>query len=155
MNQKASAHLYYNMHTYFRMRMPRLYESVYRKKKIAKYIVSGGMATATNLAVLYALTDFFRVHYLVSSVFAFIVSVVVSFSMQKFWTFEDSSRDALHTQFVSYSMVVIANLALNTFLVYAFVEWFSFWYLVAQFLAGMFIAVVSFFAYRDLIFKRV
>ncbi|MBU6388633.1 GtrA family protein [Patescibacteria group bacterium] len=122
--------------------------------QIVKYVVSGGSATATNLTVLYVLTDFFRMYYLVSSVCAFIVSVIVSFSMQKFWTFEDSSRDNVRTQFAFYSAVVLANVALNTFLVYAFVEWFSLWYLAAQFLAGMLIAVVSFFAYRNLVFKR-
>ncbi len=149
-----STRFYYGLHTYFRTRTPRLYESVYRRKKVAKYVVSGGMATVTNLAVLYALTDFLHVYYLVSSVFAFIISIVVSFSMQKFWTFEDSSKDRVHTQFAFYSAVVLANLVLNTFLVYAFVEWLSLWYLIAQFLAGILIAIVSFFAYRNLVFKQ-
>ncbi|HVB19801.1 MAG TPA: GtrA family protein [Candidatus Paceibacterota bacterium] len=155
MNQKTPIYLYYHgLHTYFRTRTPRPYDGVYRRKKVAKYIVSGGVATVTNLVVLYTLTDFFRVYYLVSSVFAFIVSVIVSFSMQKFWTFEDTSRDALHMQFAFYSLVILANLVLNTFLVYAFVEWLSLWYLIAQFLAGMLIAIISFFAYRNLVFKR-
>ena len=73
--------------------------------------------------------------------------------MQKFWAFEDSSKDDVQAQFILYSLVVLANLALNTFLVYALVQWLSIWYLLAQLLGGIVIAVVGFFAYRNLVFK--
>jgi putative flippase GtrA len=145
---------YYHVHSYFRDHMPRTYEYVYAKKKIAKYIFSGGIATATNLLVLLTLTELFHVYYLASSVIAFIISIVASFSMQKFWTFGDHSRDNVHTQFALYIVVILVNLVLNTFLVYAFVEWLRLWYFAAQFLAGAIIALISFFAYGNLVFKR-
>jgi putative flippase GtrA len=134
--------------------MPRAYARVYKSKKVIKYIFSGGMAAVTNLSALYLLVEFLGVHYLVASILSFIVSIAVSFIMQKFWTFEDSSRDTIHAQFAIYTVVVLINLVLNTFLVYAFVEWLSIWYFAAQFLAAAIIALVSFFAYRNLVFKR-
>lgn len=145
---------YYGFHNYLRGRAPRLYEIIYRKKSAAKYIFSGGMATITNLLILYVLVEFLGVHYLIASTAAFVVSIAVSFTMQKFWTFEDSSKDNIHAQFAFYLAVVLFNLALNTFLVYASVEWLHIWYFMAQFIAGAIIALISFFAYRNMVFKR-
>jgi putative flippase GtrA len=145
---------YYRLHAYFRTHTPRLYRMLYRRKKIIKYIFSGGTATATNLIVLYLCTSLLHLYYLLSSVLAFILSLGVSFSLQKFWTFEDPSKDALHTQLALYTAVVLIDIALNTFLVYVFVQWCAMWYVAAQFLAGVFIAVINFFAYRNLVFKR-
>jgi len=153
MSKKTAAHFYYHLHAYARIHSPRVYDFVFQRKKIAKYLFSGGMATATNLLVLYVLTNFFGVYYLLSSIFAFIVSIGVSFNMQKFWAFEDSSKDDVQAQFILYSLVVLANLALNTVLVYALVQWLSIWYLLAQLLGGIVIAVVGFFAYRNVVFK--
>jgi len=139
---------------YMEKQVPNIYGVMFRYKNPVKYIFSGGMATATNLLILYLLTEYVHLYYLASSVVAFISSVVVSFTMQKFWTFDNQSTENLHKQFSLYFFVVILNLALNTFLVYALVEWFLVWYLLAQFIAGAVIAVASFFVYRNFIFKK-
>ena len=146
--------LYYKLHKTANVHAPKIYQIVYKRKNIIKYIFSGGMATATNLTVLYLLTEYAHVYYLVSSVIAFTSSIVVSFSMQKFWTFNDSSVENIHAQFTFYILVVLANLAMNTFLVHTLVERLHLWYLFAQFIAGAFVAVASFFIYRNFVFKK-
>ena len=45
-------------------------------------------------------------------------------------------------------------LAVNTGLVYLFVELFGIWYLFSQILAGILIATVNFFVYKKFIFKH-
>ncbi len=151
---KTLKKIYYKFHRSSRSYAPRLYEIIYKRKDAVKYIFSGGMATLTNLSVLFILTEVFGIYYLVSSVFAFIFSIIVSFSMQKFWTFGDSSKENIHKQFAYYLFIVLLNLVLNTFSVYVFVEYLHLWYFIAQFFAGVIIAVVSFFAYRNLVFKN-
>lgn len=146
--------LYYKLHEVVKAHIPKMYQVVFRYKNPAKYVFSGGMATAANLLTLYILTEYVHLYYLASSVIAFIASIIVSFSMQKFWTFNNQSTENLHKQFSLYFFVVILNLALNTFIVYTLVEWFNVWYLLAQFIAGTVIAVVSFFIYRNFVFKK-
>lgn len=117
--------------------------------KVFRYIVSGGMATLTNLFFLYIFTDLFGVWYLLSAVFSYIISFAVSFTMQKYWTFQDDSNDKIKSQAIIYVIVTSANLALNTFLIYLFVEQ-GLHYLFAQVLSSIIIAVESFFVYRFL-----
>jgi len=124
-----------------------------RAFKIIRYLTSGAMAAASNLAALFVLVQFGHVHYLKASVLAFAMSVVVSFTMQKFWTFHDNPVYDMHAQFARYLVVILLNLALNTALVYLLVEKAQVWYLAAQFVATVVIAVIGYFAYRYFVFR--
>lgn len=119
------------------------------KMKIFRYIISGGMATLTNLLFLYIFTDLFGIYYLLSAVFSYIISFVVSFTMQKYWTFQDGSKDNIKSQAFVYVIVTSLNLALNTLCIYLFVQ-SGMHYLSAQILSSIIIAVESFFVYRFL-----
>ena len=121
--------------------------------KLVRYLISGGTAAVSNLVALFFLVQFGHVHYLKASVLAFVMSVVVSFTMQKFWTFRDNPVHDVHAQFARYLVVIIANLTLNTALVYLLVEKAHAWYLAAQFVATVIIAVTGYFGYRHFVFR--
>ena len=121
--------------------------------KLVRYLTSGATAAASNLFALFLLVHFGNVHYLKASVLAFAMSVVVSFTMQKFWTFHDNPVYDVHAQFARYLVVILANLALNTALVYLLVEKANVWYLAAQFIATVVIAVAGYVAYRHFVFR--
>lgn len=108
----------------------------------------------TNLCSLFVLVEFFHLHYLIASAISFVFAIIVSFSMHKFWTFEDSSTSKIRPQFVLYLAVILVNLFVNTLLVYFFVEHVRLWYLLSQILAGSIIAVASFYIYSRLIFRE-
>lgn len=115
-----------------------------------KFVIAGGSAAVVNLGTAYILTDWLGVWYLTSSVVSFILSLAVSFGLQKFWTFKDRVLDHWHQQFLIYLVLAVANLAVNTWLVFVEVEWFKLWYLSAQFVTGAFIGAYTFFLYRYL-----
>lgn len=121
--------------------------------RVFRFLLSGGIALSTDLVLLYLFTDIFGIWYLASAVTAFILSFIVSFALQKFWTFGDSSRDGLNTQMSVYFFVAVINLALNTLLVFVFVEQAGIYYIFAQIVASALIAVESFFVYQHFIFK--
>lgn len=122
--------------------------------KLIRYLTSGGMAMLTNLGSLFVLVNYFGLHYLSSSVIAFVISITVSFSMQKFWTFQDHPIQDIRAQFTRYLAVILTNLTLNTAIVYVLAEKFAIWYLLAQLIAGIVIAFTGYFAYKHLVFKE-
>ena len=122
--------------------------------RVFRFLLSGGIALGTDLAFLFLFTDVFGMWYLASAIMAFILAFIVSFSLQKFWTFGDHSQEGLHMQIGVYFLVAIINLALNTLLVYLFVEWTGLYYLFAQVVASALIAIESFFAYQHFVFKK-
>lgn len=121
--------------------------------KIVRYLISGGTAAAANVIALFLLVHFGNMHYLYASILAFILSIGVSFTMQKFWTFRDMPVHDVHTQFARYLIVIGCNLLLNTALMYLFVEKVGMWYVFAQIVTTAIIAVVGYFGYRHLVFR--
>ena len=123
-------------------------------QRLARYLTAGSIAAVVDLGLLYIFTDLFLIHYLTSAVFAFLATFLVSFTLQKFWTFQDHSVERVHAQAALYLVIALINLAVNTALMYAFVDWLQIWYIGAQFIASGLIACESFFISRHLIFKK-
>ncbi len=122
--------------------------------KIGRYVISGGTAAAVNLVLLYILTEYAGMWYLLSAVCSFIIAFGVSFILQKSWTFQDASKDGIHRQLLAYLLVALINLGLNTALLYSFVEYAKLHYLLSQIMAGIIVAAESFFVYQIFIFKK-
>lgn len=121
-----------------------------------RFLISGAVAAVADIGSLYLLTDFIGLWYLNSAILAFMISLVVSFSLQKFWTFNDQRIDSeiVRKQGLAYIMLAIVNLLANTSLMYVFVDVLKWHYLVSQIIAGILIAISSFLIYRNFIFKR-
>lgn len=122
--------------------------------RLIRYAISGGTALALDLVLLYVFTDIFGWWYLWSTIVAFAIAIVVSFVLQKFWTFGDRATNRVHRQFALFIVIALGNLALNTYLMYVFVEYFGIPYLLSQIIAAGIIAVGSFFIYRRFIFNQ-
>ena len=122
-------------------------------RQVARFGVSGVVALGTNIAILYSFL-YAGLWYLAASIIAFLAGFIVSFTLQKFWTFRDHSTDNIHAQAARYFLIVLVNLGLNTILVYLLVEKVHLRPVIAQVIAALVIAVEGFFAYRLLVFNR-
>lgn len=122
-------------------------------KQIARFVISGGIAAAVNLTVLYILTDWLGIWYLFSTILAYVVSFLIGFFLQKFWTFENDKKDVLYAQMALYLFLVLFNLVINIVLMYVLVDLLGLWYMLAQFLIIGLIAAWDFMAYKFLVFK--
>jgi len=121
--------------------------------EVIRFLISGGAATLTGFVALYSFTEFAGIWYLFSVVLAFVFSFIVSFSLHKFWTFDDCRTDKMHYQIAFYLLTTLTNLALNVLIVFLLVEVIGLWYMLAQFLAEAVIAVESFLIYKFAIFR--
>jgi putative flippase GtrA len=121
---------------------------------VIRYLISGGTSTSVDLALLYIFTEYFRMGNNISVALAFIFAFVVSYFMQKYWTFQDGNTDGMHKQAAAYFGVAVFNLFFNSFLVYLFTEKIGFWVLYSQIITSLIIAVSSFFIYRRFIFTK-
>lgn len=122
------------------------------KQQTIRYLLSGGSAFATGITLLFILVQFFHVWYLLAAVGSFIISVYVSFIMQKFFTFNDYGKEKIRQQKALYLGIQIFNLSLNTLLMYIGVDVLNMHYIISQILVGGTIAVYSFFIYKHMIF---
>ena len=122
--------------------------------KIIRFLFSGAVGAGTNLLILFVLTHYLGLYYVVSVIISFIIATTVSFIMQKYWTFQDNSKEVIHNQALIFTIVSGINLIINTAIVYSFVEFAHFHYLIGQIFASIIVAFESFFIYKIFIFKK-
>ncbi len=124
--------------------------TITRLPRPLRYLLSGGTAAVVNLALLALFVEIFGLWYLAAAVVAFTLALLVSFALQKFFTFADHTRttDVLARQFSIYTTIALINIALNTILMYLLVERLFLHYLISQVVASGTIALYSFFIYR-------
>ena len=125
----------------------------FTKHLIVRYIISGGTSAVINLGTLSFLYYIKHMYYIYAAIIAFIVSFLVSLVLQKFWTFEDHSRNNLSVQIGKYLITSLLGLSLNTFILYVLVDHLHLYVYVGQIIAGGLVACVTFFISRKYVFK--
>lgn len=120
--------------------------------RIARFLFSGGMAVFTNIGLLFLLVHVFHLYYLFSSIISFTTATFVSFSLQKFFTFNDQSRGNMRKQALLYFGFQVFNLGVNTLFMYLEVEKLHIHYIVAQALIIVVMTIYNFFVYKHLVF---
>jgi putative flippase GtrA len=125
--------------------MHKRYRQTLTEKQEIRYIISGGTSAISNLLILYLLTDVFGLWYLFSSVASYICGFFVSFTLHKFWTFQSKELHKVPRQLSLHILLAGINLWLNTLLLYFFVEYCGLWYMFAQALTIVLIALEGYF----------
>lgn len=128
------------------------YIAALHERRVVRYIISGGTATASNFVVLYTFTEFLHIWYLTSSIIGLVAATGVSFMLQKFWTFKNAGLERVHIQLPLHISLALFNIAANTVLLYGFVQYLHVWYILAQFINAALLACMNFFVYRHFIF---
>lgn len=124
------------------------------KFKFIKFVLAGCIATLADLSILFFLTEVVGIWYLFSSVFSFSVGFIVSFLLQKFWTFKDKMSDDLQNQLLKYLFVMGVSLVIGVLSVYFLVDKIGVYYLLGQVLADAFLAIGRYFINKNIIFKH-
>ncbi len=123
--------------------------------KLVRYVISGTVSAAVNLTLTWVL-ELFGMHYIAVVTVAFICSLVISFILQKFFTFGSKGITGTHTQFALFTVIAGINLAVNDSLVYVQYTLFRFRHLVLeQAVASAVIALYSYFLYRHLFVGKI
>ena len=122
--------------------------------QLMRFAVVGIAALSTSVFILYLLTDILRLWYIVSAILAFPVAFLVSFFLQKFWTFNDQSSQKLGQQMTIYLFIILLDLVINIALLYLLVDILIQNHLVAQVISGGLISVMNFVLYRRFVFRN-
>lgn len=117
-----------------------------------RYLISGGTAAATNLAIFFICNNILAIHYLYASAAAFLVAFVVSFTLHKFWTFKSHTEET-HRQILKYLFVSLLALLANEGLMYIFVHIFHVLPFLSEIVVQAMLACCTFFISRYVIFK--
>jgi putative flippase GtrA len=124
-----------------------------KRNKISRYIFSGAIAFLANIITLFILVSLLKVWYLKAAIISFLIGIIFSYLMQKFFTFKDKRLKIAFPQFLLFTLFHIFMLGFNTFLMYLMVGRMNFHYLWAQIISSIFIAFINYFVFNRFFFK--
>lgn len=102
--------------------------------KVMRFFISGGICAVVGFTILYSLTEYAGLWYLLSSIISFILTDILGFVIRKFWVFENNDIDIKKAKFqiLLYVLLSITYLITNTGLLYILVEYLHIQYIYSQ-----------------------
>lgn len=116
-----------------------------------KYSIVGGLATAVDFLILYILTDYAGLYYLLSATLSFIVAAFVNYNMNRRWTFQSNGKK--RKQIPVFLTIAVMGLLINNNILYLGVTFLNWHYLLVKIFATGFVMVWNFLGNKYLTFK--
>ena len=123
-------------------------------KQLIKFACVGAIGTIVNLSILYILTEFFFIYYIISEIFAFIASTINNYILDKFWTFKEKLYEKLIKKYIKFIIISLCALILNITILFILVEYFLIWYIIAELFAICGAFTINFMGNRIWTFKK-
>ncbi len=101
-----------------------------------KYFLVGGIGVAINLGLLYILTDFLGIWYIMSQGIAIAISITNNFFLHRYWTFKNEIVEPKTVQrYIKFFIVSVVGMSIQLGLTFVLVENFALYYLYAAVIA--------------------
>jgi putative flippase GtrA len=120
-------------------------------KEMFNYGLIGISNTVILLGLLYVLTKFLRIHYLISSIISFLITNIYSYYTTKHYTFKKKEANSSHGK--KFLVISLIMLGINSTFLYLFTDFFHINYIFSQIISGFIIYLVSFFLHKYWTFR--
>lgn len=121
---------------------------------LLKYSIVGGVGTLIDILFLYFLVEVVGFGVFVATFCAFIIAATHNFFLNKFWTFENTSKH-YRSQYIKFLLVSTVGLFLTMVSMYIFTTLIGLWYIFAKIITSGIIVLWNFFGNKLWTFKHV
>ncbi len=112
-------------------------------KQIFRFGIVGFTAFLIDAGLLYVLTEFCHIHYLISSIISFTVSLVYNYILSIFWVFDVKMKQTIKEVAV-FVILSIFGLGINQLVMYLGVDLLHIYYMLCKILATGIVMVYNF-----------
>ena len=122
--------------------------------QLFRYLFVGGFAFVVDYGLLYALTEWAGLYYLVSASISFLAGLGVNYLLSTGWIFKNSKMDNKVGEFIIFSIIGVIGLGLNSLLLYVFTDWAHIHYMISKLLTAALVMLWNFFARKIILFTK-
>ncbi len=112
-------------------------------KQIIRFSVVGGLAFLIDYSLLYAFTEFLKIHYLISSIISFSVSVIFNYVLSVKWVFDVNKKQDIK-EFIKFIIFSVIGLIINSILMYIQVDIMGIHYMIAKLFSTIIVMIYNF-----------
>lgn len=121
-------------------------------KQIFRFLIVGGTAFIIDYCLLYVLTEYFNIYYLISSVISFVVSLIYNYILSVKWVFDVKKKQTI-VDVIIFVVLSVVGLGINQLIMYLGVDKFDFHYMVVKLLATAIVMVWNYITRKIFIEK--
>lgn len=122
--------------------------------EILRFYIGSGIGSLLGYGLYYTLTEFFGVWYIIASISGFILNCIIGFTVKKFWVFKSKDIKIIKKQILIYVIISIVYLAVDTGIVYLFVEYLHVPQKIAPIIPAIFLSFVSYLVNKKVTFAK-
>lgn len=121
-------------------------------KQILKFGVVGVIAFFIDYSLLYILTEFCYIHYMISSVISFIVSLIFNYIASIYWVF-DVKKKQTYKEIIVFTILSVIGLGINQLVMYLMTGVGKIYYMLSKLVATAIVMVWNFITRKIFIEK--
>jgi putative flippase GtrA len=116
------------------------------------YVILAGVATAVDLGLLYAISEFAGVWYFYAAALSYVAGMLTNYTLNKHLNFRNTSRKIAH-QFTVFAAISLTGLAFNQIILYCLVEFAGIWYMYSKIMAVFMVMLWNFYGHKKFTFS--
>lgn len=121
-------------------------------KQLFRFGIVGFTAFLIDAGLLYILTDFLHIHYLISSVISFTVSLIYNYILSIFWVF-DVKKKQTYKEVLLFTILSVIGLGINQLVMYVGVDFLNIYYMLCKIMATIIVMIYNFITRKIFIEK--
>lgn len=121
-------------------------------KQLFRFGIVGFTAFLIDAGLLYILTDFLHIHYLISSVISFTVSLIYNYILSIFWVF-DVKKKQTYKEVLLFTILSVIGLGINQLVMYLGVDLLNIYYMLCKIMATIIVMIYNFITRKIFIEK--
>lgn len=122
-------------------------------RQILKFGVVGGIAFIIDYGIFTLLSQVFNIHYLISSIISFSVSVIFNYIMSIKWVF-DVNKKQTTKDFIVFIILSVIGLGLNSLIMYISVDLINIHELISKIIATFIVMIYNFITRKIFVEKK-
>lgn len=121
--------------------------------QLFRYIIVGGVSFLVDYALLFTLTEYLHLHYLLSATISFVAGLLVNYLLSTSWIFRHSKLKSRSAEFVIYGIIGVIGLLLNNLLLYVFTDWMGIHYMFSKLITAVLVMGWNFMGRKFILFN--
>lgn len=121
-------------------------------KQLFRFGVVGGLAFLIDAGLLYILTEFWHIHYLISSVISFTVSLAFNYILSIIWVF-DVKKKQTYKEVILFVVLSVIGLGINQLVMFLGVDFLHIYYMLCKVISTIIVMVYNFITRKIFIEK--
>lgn len=120
--------------------------------QLFRYIFVGGTAFVVDFGLLWGLTEYCKLHYLLAAALSFVAGLIVNYTLSIRWVFCEYLLNSRVVEFLGFAVIGLVGLGLNEAIIWVATEWLHCHYIISKIISAAVVFFWNFMARKYLLF---